>query len=132
MIRFLLQSNKHVQTYKSSFQEYQEIHSPEIHSRSLSQILMESHDRSLLLVGVRLRPTDPQLLQYLHWKIHGQPYFKGAILDCDLYGEMEPWEIWSRLHSNKRKSHIKKKKNAEVPFIVKIMNSYLHPWSHQT
>ncbi|XP_023511534.1 NAC domain-containing protein 72-like [Cucurbita pepo subsp. pepo] len=57
---------------------------------------MGSHDRSLLPVGVRFRPTDPQLLQYLHWKIHGQPYFKRAVLDCDLYGEMEPWEIWLR------------------------------------
>ncbi|XP_022963780.1 NAC transcription factor 25-like [Cucurbita moschata] len=57
---------------------------------------MDSHDRPLLPVGVRFRPTDQQLLQYLLWKIHDQPYFKRAVLDCDLYGDMEPWEIWLR------------------------------------
>ncbi|XP_022967654.1 NAC transcription factor 25-like [Cucurbita maxima] len=57
---------------------------------------MDSRNHSLLPVGVRFRPTDPQLLRYLNFKIHGLPYFKGAVLDGDLYGEMEPWEIWLR------------------------------------
>ncbi|XP_023511533.1 NAC domain-containing protein 30-like [Cucurbita pepo subsp. pepo] len=57
---------------------------------------MDSRNRSLLPVGVKFKPTDQQLLQYLNFKIHALPYFKGAVLDCDLYGEIEPWEIWLR------------------------------------
>ncbi|KAE8653567.1 NAC domain-containing protein 105 [Cucumis sativus] len=45
-------------------------------------------------VGLKFRPTDQQLLHYLHCKIYGQPYFQGAVFDFDLYGGVEPWEIW--------------------------------------
>ncbi|KAE8651260.1 hypothetical protein Csa_001645, partial [Cucumis sativus] len=60
---------------------------------------MDSSSGSLPLplnhyVGVKFRPTDQQLLHYLHCKIYGQPYFQGAVFDFDLYGGVEPWEIW--------------------------------------
>uniref|UniRef100_A0A1S3B941 NAC domain-containing protein n=1 Tax=Cucumis melo TaxID=3656 RepID=A0A1S3B941_CUCME len=45
-------------------------------------------------VGVKFRPTDQQLLRYLCCKIYDQPYFQGAVFDFDLYGGIEPWEIW--------------------------------------
>ncbi|XP_023511529.1 uncharacterized protein LOC111776332 [Cucurbita pepo subsp. pepo] len=42
------------------------------------------------------QPTDQQLLQYLHWKIHDLPYFTDIVFDCNLYGGIEPWKIWLR------------------------------------
>jgi len=45
-------------------------------------------------VGVKFRPTDQQLLHYLHCKTYGLPYFQGSVFDFDLYGGTEPWEIW--------------------------------------
>ncbi|KAA0053645.1 NAC transcription factor 56-like [Cucumis melo var. makuwa] len=60
---------------------------------------MDSSGGSLTLplnhyVGIKFMPTNQQLLHYLRCKIYGQPYFQGAIFDFDLYGGIEPWEIW--------------------------------------
>ena len=85
---------------------------------------MDSRNRSPLPVGVKFKPTDQQLLQYLNFKIHALPYFKGAVLDCDLYGEIEPWEIWLRFGGI----------NGEYLYfftkLKRLTNNSEHLWAH--
>ncbi|KAJ0098912.1 hypothetical protein Patl1_21790 [Pistacia atlantica] len=56
------------------------------------------------LPGVKFRPTDHQLIShYLVNKIFGLPFSHHPIIDCDLYGTQEPWEIWEFYKKKSRK-----------------------------
>ncbi|KAF7836527.1 NAC transcription factor 47-like [Senna tora] len=47
--------------------------------------------------GFRFIPKDEELIQYyLFNKITGMPLPEGVVLECDLYGSENPWEIWQR------------------------------------
>ncbi|KAK3220659.1 hypothetical protein Dsin_014629 [Dipteronia sinensis] len=54
--------------------------------------------RRLGAVGLRFRPTDKELLGFfLYMKIARMalpPQYDTLIRDGDLYGELEPWQIW--------------------------------------
>ncbi|CAN1803736.1 NAC transcription factor 32 [Linum perenne] len=48
-------------------------------------------------VGKRFTPTDDTLVAgYLLPKLWGLPLPTHDVTDCDLYGHLEPWQIWSK------------------------------------
>ncbi|KAK3217840.1 hypothetical protein Dsin_011810 [Dipteronia sinensis] len=51
-----------------------------------------------LSVGCKFRPSDEELLGYFLYKkvsrVALPPQYDTLIRDCDLYGNLEPWQIW--------------------------------------
>ncbi|KAI9162329.1 hypothetical protein LWI28_026197 [Acer negundo] len=51
-----------------------------------------------LPVDYKFRPSDKELLEYfLYMKVSRMalpPQYDSLIRDCDLYGDLEPWQIW--------------------------------------
>ncbi|KAK3218194.1 hypothetical protein Dsin_012165 [Dipteronia sinensis] len=49
-------------------------------------------------VGCKFRPSDEELLEYFLYKKVSRmalpPQYDSLIRDCDLYGVLQPWQIW--------------------------------------
>ncbi|KAK0598584.1 hypothetical protein LWI29_036063 [Acer saccharum] len=85
--------------------------------------------RRLGAVGFRFRPSDEELLAfYLYTKIARMelpPQYDTLTLikDCDLYGELEPWQIWEyyKGEDNKNKDdHDGEEEEEEMFFFTKL------------
>ncbi|KAJ0084154.1 hypothetical protein Patl1_29545 [Pistacia atlantica] len=45
--------------------------------------------------GYRFVPSDAELIGfYLYNRVHNLPFPCDSVLECDLYGILEPWQIW--------------------------------------
>lgn len=48
-----------------------------------------------LELGFRFKPTEEELIKFfLSKRVRGQPLTPNPILECDLYGQRSPWEIF--------------------------------------
>ncbi|KAK7278839.1 hypothetical protein RJT34_23877 [Clitoria ternatea] len=49
------------------------------------------------------KATDEEMIELLNKKVHGKPLSKnGVILEHDLYGEKNPWEIWQEFEGDSK------------------------------
>ncbi|CAN0929893.1 NAC domain-containing protein 68 [Linum grandiflorum] len=84
---------------------------------------MDSDDFASPL-GYRFQPKDEELvLGYLLNKLRGRPLPCGSVQDCDLYGELEPWEIWSKFHGDEDLyffTPLKKKNQRDKKFLRSV------------
>ncbi|CAN0870261.1 NAC domain-containing protein 2 [Linum grandiflorum] len=76
-------------------------------------------------LGYRFQPKDEELvLGYLLNKLRGRPLPCGSVQDCDLYGDLEPWEIWTKFHGGDEDLYfftpLKKKNQRDKRFLRSV------------
>nr|XP_048322384.1 NAC domain-containing protein 12-like [Ziziphus jujuba var. spinosa] len=56
-------------------------------------------------VGYRFIPTDKEVVVFLYDKLHGRSenLHGYPLMEYDLYGSEEPWQVWNRFGGNRRK-----------------------------
>ncbi|XP_044503400.1 NAC domain-containing protein 1-like [Mangifera indica] len=54
-----------------------------------------------MAVGYRFKPFDDELVKYLLARVKGDPLPRNPIIECDLYGENTPWELFDEASDEK-------------------------------